>query len=317
MSVCILSEARVNPRLLSLVKDHLSISQIPFKIALYEDGEDSIHKTLQQSSAVFCAPGRWLSESIISSNSHIVLYQLWSSGYDKFNHKACCKHKIKFNNNRGNNSVSVSEHAILLMLAANRKLIEMDDRVRTGKWAGNCQGAEMFTLFGKTVAIIGAGNIGSKVAKLCRAFGMKVKLVDPAVNQSLIDIGCTYTDLDDALRDADITTLHLHLNASTAGIIDKAKISLMKENSMLINVSRYQLIADDCEDILLSKNIRLGFDVYKSEPTNGHESILDSANSVFTPHTAGSTLNAIENSISYCVDNIKRALTGNQFDYIK
>ena len=82
MSVCILSEARVDPRLLSLVKNHLSISQIPFKIALYEDGEDFIHKTLQQSSAVFCAPGRWLSESIISSNSHIVLYQLWSSGYD-------------------------------------------------------------------------------------------------------------------------------------------------------------------------------------------------------------------------------------------
>ena len=135
MSVCILSEARVDPRLLSLVKNHLSISQIPFKIALYEDGEDFIHKTLQQSSAVFCAPGRWLSESIISSNSHIVLYQLWSSGYDKFNHTACCKHKIKFNNNRGNNSVSVSEHAILLMLAANRKLVEMDDRVRTGKWA--------------------------------------------------------------------------------------------------------------------------------------------------------------------------------------
>ena len=317
MSVCILSEARVDPRLLSLAKSRLSISKIPFKIALYEDGEDFIHKTLQQSSAVFCAPGRWLSESIISSNSHIDLYQLWSSGYDKFNHKACAKYKIKFNNNRGNNSVSVSEHTILLMLATNRKLVEMDKRVRTGKWAGNCQGSEMYTLFGKTVAIIGAGNIGSKVAKLCRCFGMKVKLVDPAINQSLIDIGCTYTNLDDALMEADITTLHLHLNASTEGIIDKSKISLMKENSILINVSRYQLIANDCENALLSKNIRVGFDVYQSEPTNGLESILQLPNSVFTPHTAGSTLNAIENSISYCVDNIARALSGNEFDYIK
>jgi len=313
----VISEKRVDTRLLDLAKDVLAGASIDSRLVFYEGGEDEIGRALARSEAVLCFPGRWLSTDLIRLNSHIRLYQLWSSGLDKFNTAACRESGIKVNNNSGMNAQSVAEHTLMLMLGCSRKLVEMTARARTGMWYGNCQGAEMHTLYGKTLFILGGGNIGSRVAKLALAFGMHVNVCDPKRRKELENLGITYVSKEDGLRNADIVTLHLHYGQETHNIIKARDVDNMKDGAILINVSRSQLIACDCIEPIKRKRVRLGIDVYDKEPTTGDEMYFTVKQSLFTPHTAGSTIDAIKGCIEYCVENAWRAMNDEVFDYVQ
>jgi phosphoglycerate dehydrogenase-like enzyme len=312
----LLTAKRIHPKLQDLLDSALLSKNLEFNKVFYEEGESVISAKLEQSSAVFCAPGRWLSTSVIKKNSHIKLYQLWSSGFDKFNFKACIDYNIHFNTNDGNNSQSVAEHTLLLMLGASKKLPEMHMRTIEGKWTGNCNGSDMYLLSGKILFIIGLGNIGKKVMKIALAIGMKVIYYDKIKNYSAEVCGAEYVDLEHGLATADYISLHIHLNDETKGIINKNNIHLVRKSCFLINVSRAELIDRTALEFVVSNNLLRGlaFDVYYSEPTNGSEDFLNYKNSVFTPHIAGSTKEAIIDCIQYCVDNLHRALLGQSFD---
>ena len=314
--ITLISEKRVDRRLLILAEKALRESKLEYQSVFYEDGESSISECLKKSKAALCFPGRWLSDDVIRDNKQIVIYQMWSSGVDKFNTAACIDNKIKVNNNGGRNAQSVAEHTLMLMLGCSRKLIEMTKRARNGNWSGNCQGAEMQTLNGKTLLVIGGGNIGSKVAKLAIAFGMSVNISDPIEKPELKKLGVEYVKIKDGLQKADIVTLHLHYNETTHNIINKQAIELMKDKSIIINVSRSQLIDKNCVDLIKKKRIRLGIDVYDKEPTSGYEQCFEVEQSIFTPHTAGSTSDAIYKCIEYCITNVKKAINDEAFDYV-
>ncbi|NDB86161.1 MAG: hypothetical protein EB127_26180, partial [Alphaproteobacteria bacterium] len=299
MNICVLTEKRVDERLIREVEKRLEFTGLTYEKIFYEEGESRIANTLKAAEAVFCAPGRWLSDELIGENTHLKLYQLWSSGFDKFNSDACRRYNIPFNNNGGANAISVAEHTIMLMLAVSRKIYEMQQRTISGNWAGNCQGAEMNTLNNKCVLIVGCGKIGKLVAKICLTMGMKVLVVDPSVDSEMCQLGVVYVNMEYGLEVADIITLHLHYNEQTRGIINPLNLQLMKNNSILINVSRAGLIDQGCIKLIKEKNIRIGIDVYEKEPTSGTEEILGMKQSIFTPHTAGSTLEAVTASIDY------------------
>jgi phosphoglycerate dehydrogenase-like enzyme len=314
----LLTARRVHPDLQKLLENSLALKRIKYEKVYYEDGEAAISRKLNLSSAVLCAPGRWLSTSLIKSNKHIKLYQLWSSGFDKFNHKACNDCSIKFNTNCGNNAQSVAEHTLLLMLAASKKVPEMHMRTTEGKWSGNCNGSDMYLLNGKTLFIIGLGNIGKKVMKFASSFGMNIVYHDLIRSHDAEMHGAKYLELDDGLRAADYISLHLHLNQDTQGIINKKNLHLIKDSCFLVNVSRAELVEPAALNEIVQKNLLRGlaFDVYYSEPTNGSEEFLAYHNSIFTPHIAGSTRETIVQCIDYCVANLERALLGVKFDSV-
>ena len=306
-------EERIPFSLRKLVKSYISRKKFNLKEMTYNFSEKKQQKLIAWSDAVLLAPGRHLSNKVLhAGKGKVKLMQLWSSGYDKFNVTGANKANIPVANNGGANAISVAEHAILLMQAVNKKLPEYHERTITGRWKGNAHGMDLFNLYGKTLGIIGFGNVGKNVASRCRGFGMKIIYND--IKRATKNIEKRYDvkfeKKNNLLKKADILSLHLHLNKKTKNIINKKSLKLMKRNSIIINVSRSQLI--DCQALtkaLKRKKIRgAGLDVFDKEPTKPNDPLLKHPNVVATPHISGSTYDVYKIVISRCLDNIKLAL---------
>jgi D-3-phosphoglycerate dehydrogenase / 2-oxoglutarate reductase len=193
------------------------------------------------------------------------------------------------------NSITTAEHAISLMLALARQIPEADASTRAGKWEKNkFMGVE---IFGKTLGIIGCGNIGSIVAD--RALGLKMKVVayDPFLSQERADdLGVEKVNLDELFKRADFITLHAPLTEKTRNIVNAAAIKAMKKGARIINCARGGLV-DEAALYEALKNGRVAgaaFDVFVTEPATENP-LFALANVVCTPHLGASTSEAQEN----------------------
>jgi D-3-phosphoglycerate dehydrogenase len=193
------------------------------------------------------------------------------------------------------NSITTAEHAISLMLALARQIPEADASTRAGKWEKNkFMGVE---IFGKTLGIIGCGNIGSIVAD--RALGLKMKVVayDPFLSQERAnDLGVEKVNLDELFKRADFITLHTPLTEKTRNIINVAAIKAMKKGVRIINCARGGLV----DEVALYEALKSGriagaaFDVFVTEPATENP-LFALPNVVCTPHLGASTSEAQEN----------------------
>jgi D-3-phosphoglycerate dehydrogenase len=193
------------------------------------------------------------------------------------------------------NSITTAEHAIALLMALARQIPAADRSTHAGKWEkSRFMGVE---LFGKTLGIIGCGNIGSIVAD--RALGLRMRVIayDPFLSeQRAVDLGVEKVDLDMLLRRADFVTLHTPLTDSTRGIINAAALAKMRKGAFLINCARGELVVEEDLKAALESG-QLGgaaIDVFAVEPAK--ESLLFGLpNLVATPHLGASTSEAQEN----------------------
>jgi phosphoglycerate dehydrogenase-like enzyme len=307
-------EDRIPQPLRQLVTSYLELAGYNFEQCFYSESPEIIRKRLKWCEAVLFAPGRYLSMEMMEDAAHVCLMQLWSSGYDKFNLVGARTVGIPVANNGGANAISVAEHTILLMLAAARRLPECHIRATRGMWAGNSHGMDMVMLYGKTLSIIGLGNIGKEVARRARAFGMRVLYNDIKRMNATdeFELGVEFGTLDELLMQSDFLTLHLHLNTTTLGLIDERALSLLKHGCIIVNVSRSQLVNLPALMPMLrdGRVLAAGFDVFETEPTSGYEAYLSLPNVVATPHTAGSTLDTYHMAMRNCIKNLDRALSG-------
>ncbi len=193
------------------------------------------------------------------------------------------------------NSITTAEHAITLMLSLARQIPEADASTRAGKWEKNkFLGVE---IFGKTLGVIGCGNIGSIVAD--RALGMKMKVVayDPFLSaERALDIGVEKVELEELLRRADFITLHTPLTDKTRNIINANSLKLTKKSVRLINCARGGLIDEAALYEALSSGRLAGaaLDVFVAEPATDSP-LFALPNVVCTPHLGASTSEAQEN----------------------
>jgi D-lactate dehydrogenase len=160
---------------------------------------------------------------------------------------------------------AVAEHTVGLMLALNRKLHRAHARTREGNFS--LQGLMGFDMRGKTVGIIGTGEIGAVVAHILAGFQCRILAFDPKPNPACRDLGVAYVPLDELLAASDIITIHCPLNPATHHLISEKAISRMKEGVMLINTSRGAVV-DTRAVIAALKSGRigsLGLDVYEEE----------------------------------------------------
>ena len=193
------------------------------------------------------------------------------------------------------NSITTAEHAITLMLALARQIPEADNSTRAGKWEKNkFLGVE---IFGKTLGIIGCGNVGSIVAD--RALGLKMKVIayDPFLSaERAVRLGVEKVELDELWRRADFITLHTPLTDKTRNIINAETLTQMKAGIRLVNCARGELIDDAAlADALKSGHVAgAALDVFREEPAT--QSVLFGLpNVVCTPHLGASTMEAQEN----------------------
>jgi D-3-phosphoglycerate dehydrogenase / 2-oxoglutarate reductase len=236
-----------------------------------------------------------VTEKILEQAKHLKVIGRAGIGVDNVDIPAATVRGIIVMNTPFGNSITTAEHAISLMLALARQIPEADASTRAGKWEKNkFMGVE---IFGKTLGIIGCGNIGSIVAD--RALGLKMKVIayDPFLSQERADdLGVEKVDLGELFKRADFITLHAPLTDKTRNIINAAAIKKLKKGVRIINCARGGLVDEAAlyEALKDGRVAGAAFDVFVTEPATENR-LFGLPNVVCTPHLGASTSEAQEN----------------------
>ena len=213
-------------------------------------------------------------------------------GYDIVDVPALTERGIPLTITPEANAVSVAEHALMLMLALARRVTAYDANMRVPLWGAQAA-LPTFDLAGKTVLVVGFGRIGTRVARLCAAFGMRVLVRDPGVAKGSIR-GLGFEPVDDvveAASGADIVTLHVPSNPQTRGMVNAAFLARVKPGAILVNTARGTIVDQHAlERALRAGHLAgAGLDVFEEEPVETAIALLSAPNLIMTPHVAAST----------------------------
>ncbi|EJF89421.1 phosphoglycerate dehydrogenase [Bartonella tamiae] len=237
-----------------------------------------------------------VTEKLLNNATKLKVVGRAGIGVDNVDIPAASKRGIIVMNTPFGNSITTAEHAIALMFAVAREIPLANASTKVGKWEKNrFMGVE---ITGKTLGIIGCGNIGAIIAS--RAIGLKMKVLafDPFLSQARAEeLGVEKIDLDLLFERADFITLHTPLTDKTRNIIDASAIAKMKQGVRIINCARGGLIVEkDLIDGLNSGKIAgAGIDVFETEPPASENPLFTMDNVVCTPHLGASTAEAQEN----------------------
>ncbi|MEL1239707.1 2-hydroxyacid dehydrogenase [Flavobacterium flavipallidum] len=261
------------------------------------------------------------------AEQNVKIIALRCAGFNNVDLEEAKKHHIKVCRVPAYSPEAVAEHAMAMILTLNRKTHKAYNRVREQNFSLN--GLLGFDLHGKTVGVIGTGNIGKAFAKIVNGFGCKVLAFDLVPDEELEKIGVTYVSLETIFKESDVISLHCPLNEKTKYLINKETISMMKNNVMLINTSRGALI--DTSDVIHAlkkgKIGYLGIDVYEQEEKlffkDHSEDIIEDdkiqrlmsfPNVLVTAHQAFFTNEALTQIALVTFNNIESLLTQNDID---
>jgi len=209
---------------------------------------------------------------------------------------------------------AVAEHALALIFSTAKSIVEADKYVRSGKYTQwEPKGFLGPQLTGKTLAIIGLGRIGSMVAEVAH-LGLKMDILyhDVKRNEDFESkVDAKFGELDEVLKQADVVSIHVPLLPATKHLINKEKLSLMKNSAILINTSRGPVVDEKALiEALSSKQIwGAGLDVFENEPALS-PGLVELPNVVITPHTASATIEARDAMSKIAAENILAALDG-------
>lgn len=237
-------------------------------------------------------------------------------GYDNIDVPAATKKGITVMNVPDAYLKEVSEHAISLIFAVSRKICNWNRMIKEEmKWDFNTY--DVLKLYDKTLGLIGCGKIGSYVAEFANVMKMKVIIYDPYLNESMLkqkNINAELVDLDFLLKNSDIMSIHTPLTNQTKNMIDKEKISLMKDNAILINTGRGGIVNEKalCEALDKGKFFGVGIDVIENEPNVKDCCLLKYDNVIITPHIGWKSEVAAINNEMKAVEEVMRILKGEQ-----
>jgi len=211
------------------------------------------------------------------------------------------------------NSPTVAEYALFMMLALCKGGSTMDALPRQGRWSER-YAALPTELLGKTLLIIGFGRIGTRVAKRCLAMEMAVEVYDPYVSvESVRAAGCRpVADLDNALPRADFVTIHCPRTPETAGMFDAKRLARMKPTARLINTARGGLVDEAALYAALAsgKLAGAGIDVFSPEPPLTDNPLFTLKNVIVAPHMAGNARESLDRKALTVVRNLLSVLDG-------
>lgn len=213
----------------------------------------------------------------------------------------------------GANAVSVAEYVMGAMLELSRRFANVSATVHSGVW--DRQGAIGFELYGKTLGIVGLGDIGSRLAKRAAAFGMNVLASDPVVSENSFGVqeyGVELLELIPLLGRADFVSLHAPLLATTRHLINAKTLASFKPSAYLINTARGGLVDEAALATALTEGKLAGaaLDVRESEPPGDDGPLRGRPNVLLTPHVAGVTETSNRRVCLHVVNDVLRVLKG-------
>ncbi len=218
-------------------------------------------------------------------------------GVDNIDRQAATDHGVVVMNTPSGNTISTAEHAFTLMLSLARNIPQAHASIIAGKW--DRKSYEGVEIHGKRLAILGMGRIGTEFAKRAQAFGMEVVAYDPfltAARAQGLKVELAET-VEQALKGADVVTLHIPLNDDTKHVINAERLALLNRGAMVINCARGGLVDEAAAKVALDDGqlAGLALDVYEVEPPPADFALLGAKKVVFTPHLGASTAEAQEN----------------------
>jgi D-3-phosphoglycerate dehydrogenase len=214
------------------------------------------------------------------------------AGVDNIDVPAATASGIVVMNTPGGNANAVAELAVSMMFALARKLVPTVEGMKAGRWEK--KGYKGTELAGKTLGLVGIGQVGAKVARKAVALDMKVLACDPLVSaEKAGEARAELCDLERLYRDSDYISLHLPKNPETAGMIDKHAFARMKPGVFLVNCARGGIVveADLLQALEEGKVAGVGMDVYEQEPP-AQWSLVNHADVIATPHIGATTSEA-------------------------
>ncbi len=218
--------------------------------------------------------------------------------------------KIWVTNQPGSNAVSVAELVFGQMIALVRHTHEADRAVKANRWSDYLKfiGSE---IAGKTLGIIGMGNIGARMAIRARAFEMDFLVYDPYIPESHVTaLGGKWVSLHELLADSDFVTIHCPLNRETGGMVGESDLALMKPSAFLINAARGGIVDEDALGHVLRERKIAGaaLDVIAEEPPKADHPLFKLDNVLWTPHLGAVTLEASERGEWGAAEEVIRVL---------
>jgi D-lactate dehydrogenase len=272
-----------------------------------------------------------IDEQIIQAIPNLKLITTRSTGYDHIDIDASKKHGIAICNVPSYGENTVAEHTFALILSLSRNICK--SCIRRFEQDFSIEGLEGFDLKGKTIGVIGTGQIGLHVIRIAKGFGMNVVAYDVRQNKLLSEVlGFEYVSLEDLLASSDVITLHVPYIKATHHLMNKDTFKLVKKGAILINTARGSIV--DTEALIEALDNKIlagaGLDVFEGEEVIKEEKqllyepknlevlaslvkdhiLLSKDNVVFTPHIAFYSKEALERILETTVENIDAFVSG-------
>ena len=282
-------------------------------VTFYDAMDNSlIADCIADAEAVICNKAKITAE-IMDKCPNLKYVGLFATGYNNVDTDYATEKGITVCNAPGYSRDSVVQHVFSLLLQIAGSIGKYDDFVKSGNWTlsplFSCFPFPIIELAGKTMGIIGYGDIGKKVASVAEALGMKV-----VISTRTKPEGSRYDVLtkDELFAVADVISLNCPLNKETEKLINKRTLSLMKKNAILINTSRGGVIDEYAlADALNNGDIfAAGLDVLTEEPMSKDCPLINAKNCIITPHTAWASLEARERLVKLVCENLSAFMEG-------
>lgn len=279
-----------------------------------EDDDDTFYRELPEADVIWHVL-RPLSANDLEQARKCTLVHKLGAGVNTIDVDAASRLGIAVANMPGANAASVAEGTVLLMLAALRRLPELDRATRAGDgWPSDpTLGETVRDIGGCTVGLVGYGNIAKRVEAIVAAMGADV------LHTSTGDDGHPgWRPLADLLAASDIVSLHLPLTAATANLLDATALSGMKSSAVVVNTSRGPIVDEDAlvDSLRGGRLAAAGLDVFAVEPVPADNPLLRLDNVVLTPHVTWYTVDTMRRYLAEAVDNCRRIRDGRDLENV-
>lgn len=250
-----------------------------------------------------------IDEGVLSAAKHLKMIQRTGVGTEMLDLEAIKQHGIPVYVNAGVNAQSVAEHTLTLMLAALKRLPQINAQTHNGVWKKQQVGVTTRELKGKTVGLVGMGNIGRLVAAMLNPFGAKVIYTDIFRQNEEVENNLTLTYFESyeaMLPQCDILSFHCPLTKENTEMLNEETIAKMKPGAIVINTARGKLInPDDLYDALKTGHLSAAaLDTHYEEPLKENYKLAELDNVILTPHIGGLSYEAFHQMMADAVENI-------------
>ncbi|MBQ9572752.1 MAG: D-glycerate dehydrogenase [Acidaminococcaceae bacterium] len=267
---------------------------------------------LQEADALYSAGNILIDEALLQKAPKLQVIAQASVGYDNIDVEACRAHNVKIGNTPGVLVNAVADIAYGLLIDTARGIVRGHLHAKSGLWGERKAMGLGVDLYGKTLGVVGFGDIGSAIAKRAQASGMRVIYHNRHRRLNDAALGAVYVSWEELLQTSDFIVVAVTLNPSTKGMFNEAAFAAMKNGVRFVNISRGRVVDTDAlyQALKSGKVAAAGLDVTEPEPLPGNHPLLTLPNITVTPHMASATEETRDEMALVTAQNIVAAMSG-------